>query len=70
MTPKQQALFDKAERERHQVRDWLPELMAHSPIKPATKAELCAIAQAKFGVSKNSFDAGWSAAIIDTGDEP
>jgi hypothetical protein len=69
MTPKQQALFDQAERERHQVRDWLTELMAQSPIKPTTKAELCAIAQARFGVSKNSFDGGWNAAIIETGNE-
>ncbi len=69
MTPNQQALFDKAERERAQVRDWLMQMMAQSPIKPATKAELCAIAQAKFGVSKNSFNAGWDSAIIVTGNE-
>ena len=69
MTPTQRALFDKAERERITVRDWLIELMAQSLDKPATKAELRAIAQAKFGVSKNAFDAGWNAAIMDTGNE-
>lgn len=69
MTPKQQAQFDKVERERNQVRDWLLELMAQSAVKPATKAELCAIAQAKFGVSKNSFNAGWDLAIFATGNE-
>lgn len=69
MTPRQQAQYDKAERERKQVRDWLLELMAQSSIKPATKAELLAIARAKFGVSKNSFDNGWDWAIFDSGNE-
>jgi hypothetical protein len=69
MTPKQQALLDKAERERAKVRDWLLELMGQSPDMPATKAKLCAIAQAKFSVSKNAFDAGRNTAIIETGNE-
>jgi hypothetical protein len=69
MTPKQQALFDKAEHERNQVRDWLLELMAQSSVKPATKAELFAIAQAKFGVSKNAFNGGWDLAIFRSGNE-
>ena len=58
MTPKQKALFNRVERERAQVRDWLFGLRAQSPDKPATKAELCAIAMAKFGVSKNAINAG------------
>lgn len=69
MTPNQQALFDKAECERMEVRDWLLQLMAKSPIKPATKPELCAIAQAMFGVSKNSFNAGWDLAILRSGND-
>jgi hypothetical protein len=69
MTPKQRAVFDTAERERSKVRDWLLELMARSPDKPATKADLCAIAKAKFSVSKNAFDAGRNTAIIETGNE-
>lgn len=69
MTPRQQAQFDKADLERKKVCDWLLKLMAQSPIKPATKAELRAIAQAKFGVSKNSFDSGWDLAIIVSGNE-
>lgn len=69
MTPNQRALFDKIERERAQVRDWLMELMAQSPLKPATKAELCVIAMAEFGVSKSSFNAGWGIAILGTGNE-
>lgn len=69
MTPNQQVLFDKAERERAQVLDWLTERIAQSPIKPATKAELCAIAVAEFGVSKNAFNAGWDLAIFRSGNE-
>ena len=69
MIPRQLAQFDKADTERKKVRDWLLKFMAQSSIKPATKAELRAIAQAKFGVSKNSFDGGWDLAIIDSGNE-
>ena len=69
VTPRQKEQFDKAQLERNQVRDWLLMLMARSSAKPATKAQLWAIAKAKFGVSKNSFDGGWNIAIIELGNE-
>lgn len=69
MTPSQKEQFDKAQSERNQVRDWLLMLMAQSSVKPATKAQLLAIAQSKFGVSKKSFEGGWDIAIIESGNE-
>lgn len=69
MMSRQQEQFDKAQRERNQVRDWLLTLMAQSSVKPATKDQLWAIANAKFSVSKSSFDGGWDLAIIESGNE-
>ena len=69
MTPRQKEQSDKAQRERNQVCNWLLTLMAQSSAKPATKAQLWAIARDKFNVSKNSFDGGWHLAIMKSGNE-
>lgn len=65
--PRQQQASEKATRERSICRDWLLEMMAHSPVKPFSKDVLRSMAMAKFGVSKNSFDVGWGLAIIESG---
>jgi hypothetical protein len=69
MTPSQQILYDKAQRERALVCEWLMEMMRQSSQKPATKDTLRELAMEKFGVSRNSFDAGWNVAIMSSGNE-
>jgi hypothetical protein len=65
LTNKQQ--YEKADRERRIVKEWLQELMRQSPIKPATKSELRQLAIEKFSVSQNAFDGGWIQAIEESG---
>jgi len=69
MTPSQRQLYEKAERERKLVCDWILELMTQSRDKPAIKNALREIAIKRFGVSKSSFDRGWNMAIIKSGNE-
>jgi hypothetical protein len=67
MTPSQRQLYEKAERERILVSNWILELMTQSRDKPATKNALREIAVKRFGVSKSSFDHGWNMAVWRTG---
>ena len=60
-------LWDKAESERKRCRQWLLNRIRPGQAKRATKAALRDAAMRELGISKNSFDAAWIAAIEETG---
>lgn len=60
-------LWDKAESERQRCRQWLLNHIRPGQAKHATKAALRDAAMRELGISTNSFDAAWIAAIEETG---
>ncbi len=67
MKSRKQELFEKAEDERNRCHRWLLTFLNSGHPKWLTKAELRQAAMRDLGVSKNSFDMAWIAAIEETG---
>jgi hypothetical protein len=61
------AIFDQAQAQRLNCRDWLIPHMIDNKPKAFTKDEYRMMAMQDLGVSKSAFDAGWIWAIEDTG---